>query len=511
MSISNSTTTTASTTFIDLATFSELESFTYGGKDAITLFVAQVQKANWFSFIPITLRHTSGTPDFGVQNLTASVNRSGDYVLNVWFRARIPLIGLRGNLTAGTAWRSDAGVAWTNNLMHNLIAKCNIAFNELIVQEFDNYYLDCLRAFKLNASKRVGYDNMIGQVGNMTTLQGNLSATASAGYAGAVGDGSYRSVPLPFWIDDVSGVALPVAALPFNDVKITYTFRRLQELVVVSPGRNTPAGFTAVEPTVADVVVWTDASTPGTATPTLGDPQTFAHYAVVHSDERVKMGDAPRDILITQVQIAQSYSVRDVTQRNTIDIRFAHSIVALFFMLENTSLVNLAAGVYGREGSNYTTQSALAIVGGNAPSNTVPTLGSDPIYYTQLLYENTARYSMSSDYYMWLSPYFFANSIPTDTGYHLISYSLNTFSADPAGSTNFSKLANVSIVHDCSNDAQLAANGTGYTGENTTTALQFINGGVLMPTFPQNFRAITLAINRNVARIANGSLGHPTL
>jgi hypothetical protein len=395
--------------------------------------------------------------------------------------------------------------------MHNLIAKCNIAFNELVVQEFDNYYLDVIRAYKIGASKRVGYDNMIGQVNSMTQLRGNPTTT-NAAYKGAVGDGSYRSVPLPFWFCEDSGVALPVAALPFNDVKITYTFRQLKELIVVSGGA---AGGGNYFPTVADVVLYSDVNTPTTSVPELVDPQTFAHYAVVHNDERVKMGDAPRDILITQVQIGQSYAVSDVTRRTVIDVRFSHSIIALFFMIENTSLVNFGSGQYGREGSNYTTQSALACLEpAVTPSLTAPILGSDPIYYTQLLYENTPRYSMSSDYYMWTSPFYFADAIPKETGYHMISYSLKTFSADPMGSTNYGKLSNVSVAHDFSQDCKNAAVATAPTGYdfngNAGTALTFCSAAT-RPVFPQNYRAITLAISRNVARIANGSLGHPSL
>lgn len=522
MSLSNQTQTSASTLFIDLATFSELESFTYGGKDAVTLFVASVQKANWFSFVPITLRHTSGTPDFGQQNVTAAVNRSGDYVLNVWFRAAIPLIGLKAAATGN--YNKDAGVAWTNNLIHNLISKCNIAFNELVVQEFDNYFLDVTKAFKINASKKVGYSNMIGDVSSMTTLRGNPTSTIDA-YRGPVGDGAYRSVPLPFWFCEDSGVALPVAALPFNDVKITYTFRNWSELIVISGGTQLFGG-TPYYPTTSDVVIYSSTG-PTSAYPALQDPQTFAHYAVVHNDERIKMGDAPRDVLITQVQIGQSYAVRDVTQRNTIDIRFAHSIIALFFMLENTSLQSIggggsgtnSAGLYGREGSNYTTQSSLAITNVintvllKAPSETAPFYGSDPIYYTQLLYENTPRYSMSSDYYMWIAPFYFAEAVPEETGYHMISYSLKTFSYDPAGSTNYGKLSNVSIVHDFSQDCKDASNlttPTGYNLDGSKCNLKFNKNGVI-DVFPQTYRAITIALNRNIARISNGSLGHPSL
>jgi len=133
----------ASHLFIDLATFSEIEGFLYGGPDAVTWFVAAVQKANWMSFLPITLRHI-GTIDFGQKNVSASVNRSGDYVLHLWFRTQIPQLELVQSFVQGqnAGIYSDSSIRWTRNLMHNLFEKVNISFNELVVQEFDNYWLD---------------------------------------------------------------------------------------------------------------------------------------------------------------------------------------------------------------------------------------------------------------------------------------------------------------------------------------------------------------------------------
>jgi hypothetical protein len=515
MATTRTTTTAASTTFIDLATYSELESFLYGGPTAVTLFVSSVQKANWFSFIPVSLRHVSGTPDFGAQNVAASVNRSGDYVLNAWFRAIIPRIGLRAS-SAGLPWRPTAGVAWCRNLMHNLIQKCQITFNELVVQEFDNYYLDVVRQYKIPAAKQAGYDNMIGNVATMTSLGGNSDALAGSPLRNSVGDGTARMVPLPFFFTEDSGVALPAAALPFNDIKINYIFRDFNELIVVFPGSY--AAGTYGTPQTGDVRVWNDAVTPGSATPALVRAETFAHYAVVHQDERNKMGDAPRDILITQNQTA-SPTVFTNMDSQTFDLRFSHSIVALFYMAENVSLRLFAQGAFGRECSNYTTQSAFALDFVSATDAQAiqtsgaryPGEGADPYTFTELRYENTARYAMGSDYYMWVAPYYFSDAIPQETGYHCISYSLNMWSQDPMGSTNYSKLANVSLIHDGSAAAIAAYAGNGVDSTGATVALGYINTTGAVVSFPQRFQSITLALNRNIARAANGSLGHPTL
>lgn len=474
--------TASSTLFIDLATFSELEGFIYGGPNAITWFVASVQKSNWFSFIPISLRHT-GTPDFGAKNIAANINRSGDYVLSVWFRALIPRIGLQIKGGGG----AGANIRWVRNLMHNLIEKVQITFNELVVEEFDNYWLDNNYYFRIPGSKKIGYRNLIGDVASLT-------APVAAGVPLGTG---FFSVVLPFWFGEDSGLALPAAALPFNEIKVNYTFRRWQELVMINPGiGGTPY-------TVSDVRVFDAAgAVVANQEPALGDPQTFAHYAVVHNDERVKMGDAPRDMLIRQVQETNFAPFRDVASQNSFDIRLSHAIVNWFFAAENTSLARQGQSAWGREFSNYTTKS---VVCDGVLQNT---FGYDPIYFSQLVYESTVRVSMGSDYYSLMVPYLLSDAVPgtpEETGLHMYTYALLPWDPiKPSGSTNYSKLANVSILHNMSQACIDASNTVTPTQDGV--AIQ-----IAANPFPQTWRHIFVAQNHNIARVANGSLGHPTL
>ena len=127
----------------------------------------------------------------------------------------------------------------------------------------------------------------------------------------------------------------------------------------------------------------------------------WAEYAIVANVERQQMGKAPRDILIEQVQTApkQVFNPNNTTQS---DIRFAHSIKALFFGIRNKT--NAA------EWSNYTAASPVPTVNG---VNFAPALASDPISQTTLFYENTARLvNMGSDYFSLIVPYYAAVSIP---------------------------------------------------------------------------------------------------
>lgn len=480
---------TASNLFIDIATFGELEGFLYGGPDAITWFVAAVQKSNWFSYLPIGLKCT-GVLDFGQKNVCTHVNRSADYVLHVWFRTQIPQLELVQ--PGGDGIYLDSSIRWTRNLMHNLFHKVNISFNELVVQEFDSYWLDFNYQFRKRGSKRVGYRNMIGDIASMTTpvLSGN-----------PLGTGGYFTCIFPFWFGEDPGLSLPVAALPFNDIKINYELRRWEELLVVYPGTAATGGpngpNTGRAATCADVYVF--GST--TEKPSLIDPQTHAHYAVVHNDERVKMGDAPRDMLIHQIQDTQCRPFKDISSRSCFDIRLSHSIVLFCFAAQNISLLKWNNGQCGGEWSNYTTEPNYS--------------GLDPINYSTLVYENTCRLAEGSDYFSLIHPDLMSEATPDETGYHMWSYSLCPWDPlKPAGSTNYSKLANVSISHDMSPAAQASAGigtSTGGPVDKSGNPLQYPNASGVVTDFPQQYLHIFEARNFNIARTANGSLGHPTL
>jgi hypothetical protein len=238
--------------------------------------------------------------------------------------------------------------------------------------------------------------------------------------------------------------------------------------------------------------------------PALVRPGTWVHYAVVHNDERVKMGDAPRDMLIKQTQTIGRRAFNDLTAITSQDLRLSHSIYSFYFMAQNVSVLQL--GSQGGEWSNYSTE---------APLMGLSNVGIDPLAQASLKYESTLRVVLGSDYYSLTVPYYYSIAIPEEVGYHMYSYALNSFLYNPSGSTNYSKLANVSLDY-VPSAAAIAAAGilpggtpgvpTRSDGEPLTW---WING--VEADFPQSFVGIFIANNWNIARVANGSLGHPTL
>ena len=465
--------------FIDLATYDELEKYMYGGPDATAYFVRETRKATWFTQVPTVLSRASGTAQFG-QTWSVSISRAGDYLLNTWLRVQVPQIVTTAVIAQTVGGGGTSGIGWVPNLMHNLVAECCLTFNDLVAARFDSHHLDFWAAFTVPAGKQVGYNNMIGNIPALTTAVGDVVAVAPTNLGPA--NGIILNLPLPFFYARDSGVALPTAALPYNDMRINFTFRPANQLVTVY--ENNPGN------TGTAVVNTTDAIL---GNPQLTNVQVWAEYAIVSNDERKRMACAPRDILIEQVQTSPIQAYQPANNPNpSFDIRFSHAIKVLFF-----SVINNTGGTAGRGASmsNYTTTNPTTL--GGAFGTIVPAFanGVDPIFQTSLIYENTARLAtMGSDYFSLVNPYYHAPVIPAVTGFHSYSYSLDFICLDPLGSTNYGKLTNVSIVPAASAAAVAAA------------------GAAAVPLLQsQTYSFIVTAVNNNIIRISGGALGFPVL
>ncbi len=358
--------------------------------------------------------------------------------------------------------------------MHSLIKECNITFNDLVEMRFDNYFLDFWAQFAIPAGKYNGYQNMIGNFPELVDPIG-------IGGDGQTLPSTTLNLPLPLCHARDSGVGLPTAALPYNEMRINFNFRDWTELLIID---DTNAKI-STNATSRDVQ----------GTPALQQVDVWAEYAIVSNTERRQMGALPRDILIEQVQTVPTVSFNPASSLSTTDIRLSHAIKALFFAVRNKT--NPA------EWANYTSASPVASTSG---VNFAPSAASDPINSVSLLYENTQRLSnMGSDYFSLVNPWYNACAIPKETGYHLYSYTLDLTSVVPMGSTNFGKLTNVSLSITPSADAVATSAGTGTLASPDTANVDAGYG------LKQLFEVIICSLNLNVIRIAGGALGFPVL
>lgn len=406
------------------------------------------------------------------------ISRAGDYQLRCWLRVQIPAISISwtSSNVPVPGWNpADLNIRWTRNLMHNLCSEVCLSFNDLVESRFDNWFLDFWAAFTIPAGKRNGYNNMIGNFEELTnpTLLGNYNTLPTA----------VLNLPLPFSHYRESGLALPTAALPYNEMKLSFVFRQWYQLLIVDnltlgvstawPANLLPSN-NAVPQLIADV---------------------WSEYALVSNMERVQMGKAPRDMLIEQVQTApmQVFNATSTTAvNNLMNVYFAHSIKSLFFAVQNITNPS--------EWSNYTAGSPWPTPAGVIMS---PLFSTDPIAATSLFYENTQRLSlMGSDYFSLIQPWYTTVSIPLETGYHVYNYTLDLLSSNPLGSTNYGKLTNVSLAFTASADAIVAAS---VVGTLASPNQNFVSSGAPVP---QQYQSIVEGINHNVIRIAGGALNN---
>jgi hypothetical protein len=524
MSIQSSNITSG---FIDLATYDELEKYMYGCGDAVAYFVRTTCKSTWFTQVPVVLSNASGQPKFG-QSWSVSISRAGDYLLQTWLRVGLNQVKYFPD-TAAASPEPFTRIRWTRNLMHNLIKECAITFNDLVAARFDNTHLDFWAAFTVPKGKQLAYNNMIGNTVALTNTSAVGTATVGVSVppdldnlAGqSLGDVvqkdggprvTYLNLPLPFFYSRDSGVALPTAALPYNEMRINFTFADWRDLLIAE--RNVTAA-TANQPYVkkfqdATRLALGGASTVGNTEPAFESVQVWANYAIVSNDERKRMACAPRDILIEQAQMASKVTVTPQTNKSqSIDLRLSHAIKVLFFAIQNIT--------HDNEGSTYTTGSPQMGDLTACPLKFSGQYQVDPLLRCSLVYENTNRLGqMGNDFFSQVNPYFTAPVVPEVSGYHCYSYSLDFICLDPMGSTNYGKLTNVSIVPEftalCQNSARNNTDGT-------ATLPPLNQAAAVGPNNPQSsglqeqqkYRFVLTCVNNNIIRISGGALGFPVL
>lgn len=538
--------------FIDLATYDQHEQGMYGGNDAITYFVRKVVKATWFAKGIAQLTKGSQVTNWGSQqDIDFTISRAGDYLLNSWLRISLPSVSVNNTALFAASGGVSANIRWTRNLAHNLFSDYQMTFNDLQVDiKKGSHFYDFFTAFTVPASKRVGYDNMIG---NVNALINPLADALDPDTPGLIRLGQLQSYTLnlplitPFSRD--TGVALPTAALPYNEMKFKFTVRPWSDLLIadgcvatvggsvvsggsynfnannslvqIVPDAIQPKKFGASQPaaTYTPSLNLTQAGSSTTLNTSL-NIECFCEYAIVSNQERVRMGSCPRDILIEQSQQVVGTRMQAGATNTRQDIRFSYPVKALMFGVEN--ITNVA------EHSNYSVGNP--VVGLNEYSeaalpstnfvNRVVLEGfrydTDPISVSRLLYENDIRYELPADYFSLVAPYTNATTVPDRTGYHLYNYALDLASVDPKGSTNYGKLTNATKEFVPSVDFVNASQaGTFNTAPNSSTTaggqgIYFTTSGTIS-NLANSYQLAIVAVNHNFVRVSGGALGFPVL
>ena len=162
---------------------------------------------------------------------------------------------------------------------------------------------------------------------NENGLNGNDGNGAVNGFAYRVGANAVRggsitvsniTIPLNFWFCRNPGLALPLIALQYHEVKVKMTFETLGNLVRES--NNTADFVDSIVATAAEVDVTNEKFT------------LFADYIYLDTDERRRFAQVSHEYLIEQLQISDN---NISTASPTINLNFNHPVKELVWCMRN--------------------------------------------------------------------------------------------------------------------------------------------------------------------------------
>lgn len=175
----------------------------YGDQDVIlmgqpqtTFFKVVYRRHTNFSVEPIQQVFQDG-PEFG-RTVTCFIKRNGDLITNMYLVVTLKAI-------TRTNW------GYVSRLGHAMIDSCKV---EVGGTKIDEQYGDWLNVWYELTSDTVqdrGYGKMIGDVDELKLMSYNQSDYT-------------MYIPLQFWFNRNNGLALPLIALEYHDVRVTIKF-----------------------------------------------------------------------------------------------------------------------------------------------------------------------------------------------------------------------------------------------------------------------------------------------
>jgi hypothetical protein len=243
------------------------------GNPQITFFKVVYRRHTNFSVEPVQ-QTWNGAADFN-RNVTCNINRNGDLITNMYVVVKLPA------RAAGTAeW------GFVNRLGHALISNVKIEIGGSKIDEQYGDWLNIWYELTHKAGQVSGYAKMIGDVPALT----NITKDAVDAYQ--------LYIPLQFWFNRNNGLALPLIALQYHDVRISLTFRDFY-----------------------DVINYNGATAPTTKL-SMADSYLLIDYVYLDSEERKRFAQASHEYLIEQVQFTGSETLG--SSNNKLRLNFNH-------------------------------------------------------------------------------------------------------------------------------------------------------------------------------------------
>jgi hypothetical protein len=255
----------------------------------------------------------NGQADFN-KSVTAVINRNADLMYKTYVQVTLPEV------------RTDSGTfRWLHYIGHRLIKQVEV---EIGGQRIDRQYGDWMQIWTQLATEAGSVralDSIIGNTPDLVLLKNSgglaLDAPCSAsentmscvGRKGTPAKTLY--IPLQFWFCRNPGVAIPLIALQYHEVRVNVQFETLANCHYATTG-----------PSVGS----------------LAAASLYVDYCYLDTEERRRFAQQSHEYLIEQVQYTGAESI--TSSSNKIQLNFNHPVKELYWVVQRDSFVNCGTG-----------------------------------------------------------------------------------------------------------------------------------------------------------------------
>lgn len=374
------------------------------GNPQITFFKVVYRRHTNFSIESIS-NTFNGQAGFG-RSVVAQISRNGDLIHRVYLQCDVPA------LASNTQWVDYVGL--------RLLKYVEI---EIGGQRIDKHYSDWMyiwNELSLPRGKKDGYRAMVGD-----TL-GAASALTTL------------YVPLEFWFCRNIGLALPLIALQYHEVKINIQFNDLTNLMVATSGTAALSTASGNPTDLANASLWVD-------------------YIFLDTDERRRFAQLSHEYLIEQLQFTgdESFSQGSYNAR----LNLNHPVKELVFVVQRDAFVTGGSNDWTNYGMSAGT---VGTAGGNVTG--VPS-AVNPISRAQLKLNGQDRFAERlGPYFNMVQPFQHHENVPTNLGINVYSFALKPEEHQPSGTLNMSRIdtAVLALTTQITDSAKLKVFATNY-------------------------------------------------
>ena len=373
----------------------------YGSQDVylttnpqITFFKAVYQRTTNFAMESIT-QLVDGNVNFG-GNINIVVARNGDLLGNIVLQIGLP--DPSGYITTPEIYDS---VGWIQSVGNYLVKYISIEIGAQQIDEQYGQWMDIWSQLNLNSSQLAGYSQMVGKDYTNTCAFNNVYNP----YNVASEPGSRLFVPLQFWFCRNPGLAIPLIALQYHEIRLKLSFEKFENLIVAVKDSN----YQKI--TVNGLI------------PQFKSFQIFNTYYYLDTTERRQFAQNPHEYLIEPVQ-SQSGNVQSKINKNLIRLNLNHPTKEIVL-------------VFNRNGTNAPYNDFT--IGTNLIPSGTPNQFA-PLYNFKLIINGTDRFKeRPGEYFRLVQCYDHHTGIPTNFIY-VYSFALRPEEHQPSGTCNFSRI-----------------------------------------------------------------------